>query len=119
MRRNRISSFHPVRRRSGVIASVIQTNRSVHTPVSLVMSLSGFALRFPVSAAHTSHAAGPSDARNASGLTALIVLAEVHSTVQARHLIAVAVEHQRFAHEEFADAAFRGLTPADGIHGRI
>jgi hypothetical protein len=69
MRRKRISAFHPVRRRSGVIASVTQTKRSVQTPVSLVMSLSGLALRLPVSAAQTSHAAGPSAAANSSGLT--------------------------------------------------
>src|SRR5436190_5672373 len=130
MRRNRISPFQPVRRRNGVTASVMQRDRSVHTPVSFVMSLSGFALRLPVSAAHTSHRAGPRDRRNARTLSAgiaesgmrnadfnepildlenqsairspqsafSVVLLQIHPAVQARHLIAVAIEHQRLAH---------------------
>ena len=53
MRRNLTKGFQPVSLRSGVIASVMQRNRSVQTPVSLVRSASGFALRLPVSAAHT------------------------------------------------------------------
>ena len=64
MRRKRISAFQPVSRRSGVIESVTQTNRSVQTPVSLVMSLSGFALRLPVRPARISQAKGPSAATN-------------------------------------------------------
>jgi hypothetical protein len=48
-----MSTFQPVSLRSGVIASVRQTKRSVQTPVSLVRSASGLALRWPVSAAHT------------------------------------------------------------------
>ena len=47
-----MTTFQPVTRRSGVTSSVMQTNRSVQTPVSFVTSLSGFALRWPVSAAH-------------------------------------------------------------------
>jgi hypothetical protein len=45
------SAFQPVSLRSGVIASVMQMKRSVQTPVSLVRSASGLALRLPVSAA--------------------------------------------------------------------
>ena len=52
MRRNLMTSFHPVSRLSGVAVSVMATNRSVQTPVSLVTSLSGFALRWLVRAAH-------------------------------------------------------------------
>ena len=48
MRRNLTSGFQPVSLRSGVIASVMQRNRSVQTPVSLVRSASGLALRLPV-----------------------------------------------------------------------
>ena len=48
MRRNRMTLFQPVTRRSGVIASVMQMKRSAQMPVSLVRSLSGLALRFPV-----------------------------------------------------------------------
>src|SRR5262249_61566862 len=68
MRRNLIAAFQPVSLRSGVIASVMQRNRSVQTPVSFVRSLSGFALRLPVDAAHTSHANGTNAATNPSGL---------------------------------------------------
>ena len=68
MRRNRIRAFHPVTRRNGVIASVIHRNRSVQIPVSFVTSLSGFALRFPVDAAQTSHASGPREAMKRSTL---------------------------------------------------
>ena len=68
MRRNRMSQCHPVRRRSGVTASVMHKKRSVQTPVSFVMSLSGFALRLPVSAAHMSHARGPRATAKTRGL---------------------------------------------------
>ena len=69
MRRYRITAFHPLRRLNGVIASVMQRNRSVHTPVSLVRSASGSTLRWLVRAAHTSHPAGPSAARNTAGFS--------------------------------------------------
>ena len=48
-----MSQCQPVSLRSGVIASVMQTKRSVQTPVSLVSAASGSALRLPVSAAQT------------------------------------------------------------------
>src|SRR5207245_6184290 len=142
--------FHPVSLRSGVMASVMQMKRSVQTPVSLVRSLSGFALRLPVSAAQTSQAAGPRDAANAhtlrtriviaeggsrtaddcglepsalrnpqSAMSLSVVLSEVHAGVQARDLVAVAVEHQRLAHQEFADAALGRLAPARMIDRRV
>src|SRR5262245_32281693 len=69
MRRKRITEFHPVKRRNGVIASVMHRNRSAQTPVSFVRSLSGLTLRLLVRAAHTSQAAGPRLATNASGFT--------------------------------------------------
>src|SRR5215212_5692457 len=104
MRRKRTAPFHPVSRRSGVSASVMQTNRNVQTPVSLVRSLSGFGLRCPVVAAHTSHPNGPSDAANAKGFrtkrsarfdsNASVILFQIHPAVQARNLIGVAVEHE-------------------------
>src|SRR5215472_12326095 len=53
----------------------------------------------------------------------LVVLFQVHAVVQAGDLIAVTVEHQRVALEDFAKAAFLGLAPAwvvhIGIHIRI
>src|SRR5262245_55255598 len=128
MRRNLIHGFQPLIRRSGVIASVMQRNRRVQTPVSFVSALSGLALRWPVTAAHTSHAAGPSDARNARGLKTKrtvrsdigsVVSPEVHAGVEARDLVGVAVEHERLAREELADSPLLRLTPARVIDGRI
>src|SRR5437762_7388703 len=106
-----MTAFQPVSRRNGVSASVTQMNRMVQTPVSFVRSLSGFALRFPVSPAHTSQAHGTRAARKTIGLRILIVLPQVHAGVQTGHLVAVAVEQHRLAHEEFADAALLRLTP--------
>jgi hypothetical protein len=51
-----------------VIARVMQMKRSVQTPVSLVRSLSGLGLRFPVYAAQTSQATGPRLATKTAGL---------------------------------------------------
>src|SRR3954470_13204741 len=101
-----MAAFHPVSRLSGVSASVMQMNRIVQTPVSLVRSLSGFALRFPVNPAQTSQAHGARLARNTIGFSSLIILPQIHAGVQPGHLIAVAVEQHRLAHEELADAAF-------------
>src|SRR4029077_2182611 len=97
----------------------MQMNRRAQTPVSLVRSLSGFALRFPVSPAHTSHAHGPRAARKTSGLRTLIVLPQIHAAVQAGHLIPVAVEQHRLSHEELADTPLLSLAPARVIDGRI
>src|SRR5439155_14240432 len=49
----------------------------------------------------------------------LVILPEVQSSVEARDLIAVAVEHQRLAPEELADAPLGGLGPARMIDRRI
>src|ERR1700688_4752337 len=49
----------------------------------------------------------------------LVVFLEVHSIVQVRDLIAVAVEHQRGALENFAESAFFRLTPTRMIDIRI
>src|SRR5436190_15565609 len=161
MRRKRIRAFQPVIRRSGVIASVMQRNRSVQMPVSLVRSLRGFALRFPVSAAQTSQASGPSEARKTKGFNAdggwrmadlndvdfndadldnrptsqygiglaktsirnprsavSVVPPQIHAGVHRRDLIAVTIEHQRFATQELTNAPFGCLAPARVIDRR-
>ena len=41
-----------------------------------------------------------------------VELPEIHSAIKRRHVIAVAVERQRLAAEEFAEAAFAALRPA-------
>src|SRR5688500_16537432 len=99
-----MTTFQPVSRRNAMIASVAHRNRSVHTPVSFVTSLSGFALRVPVRNAQTSHAAGTSPAAKIRGFatnrtrfvadTASVVLLQIHPGIKARHLIAIAVEDQ-------------------------
>src|SRR3954469_21628375 len=135
MRLKRITAFDPVNLRKGVIARVMATKRSAHTPVSLVRSLSGLALRFPVVAAQTSHANGPRLAAKTSGFsphrsarsetftrqlsTALVVLLQIHAGVHARNLVAVAVEHQRPAFQELADAPLGRLAPPRVIDGGV
>src|SRR6476661_9664970 len=117
-----MTGFHPVRRRSGVSESVMQRNRSVQTPVSLVSVASGSALRLPVSAAQTSHANGPRAVTKTSGFRKnrrmrsgkcndSVVLSQIHARVELGHLVAVAVEHQRLAPEELADAPLGRLGP--------
>src|SRR6266566_9272216 len=49
----------------------------------------------------------------------LKVSTEVHASVQARNFVRIAVERQRFASGEIADAPLGGLTPARMIHCRI
>src|ERR1700681_1029447 len=44
---------------------------------------------------------------------------QVHARVEAGHLLAVAVEHQRLAPEELADAALGRLAPARVVHRRV
>src|SRR5262245_31842926 len=120
------------------MASVMQRKRSAQTPVSLVRSLSGLALSCPVSAAQTSHPAGPRAPMNASGFKTnrtnfsdtssssrleacerLVVLLQVHARVESLDLFGVAVEHQRLALEEFADATLHRLTPSRVIDARV
>src|SRR5579864_4232404 len=44
---------------------------------------------------------------------------QVHARVEAGHLVAVAVEHQRLAPEELSDSALRRLAPARVVHRRV
>src|SRR5262245_7777737 len=48
-----------------------------------------------------------------------IVLFQIHSLVQARDLLAVAVEHESLAAEEFADAPLGRLAPSRVINFRV
>src|SRR5918996_975704 len=85
--------FHPVTRRSGVTARVMQRNRRVQTPVSFVRSLSGFALRFPVSMAQTSQASGPSEARKTTDFRMAecgLRIADLNNTDIAGHRLWIA-----------------------------
>src|SRR5262245_21553565 len=107
MRRNLTAAFHPVMRRKGVTANAKHRNRSVQSPVVFVMSPRGFALRFSAKTFQARRQAGIRAARKTTGLRtrltirSLIILPyqflevalQIHARVQARDLIAVAVEH--------------------------
>src|SRR5580658_6994914 len=47
------------------------------------------------------------------------ILLQVHALVHIRHLIAVAVEHQRVPLKEFANTPLLGLAPARMVNIRI
>src|SRR4249920_4006512 len=47
------------------------------------------------------------------------VLLQIDVVVEAGDLFAVAVEHQRLAHEELADAPFARLAPPRVVHFRV
>src|SRR3974390_2805044 len=47
---------------------------------------------------------------------ASMVFLQVHAGVEAGNLVFITIEHERFAHEDFAKAAFAGLAPARMIH---
>src|SRR6266850_542676 len=66
---NLMISFQPDNLRSGVTHSAIKRNRSVHTPVSCVMSWIGFALSVPMAKATNSKMNGMRHARNTPTLT--------------------------------------------------
>src|ERR1044072_8856066 len=48
-----------------------------------------------------------------------VVFLQIHAFVQARDLLAVAIEHQGLAPEEFADAPLAGLTPTRVVDFRV
>src|SRR6266496_1466580 len=45
-----------------------------------------------------------------------MILAQVHAGIEARHLVAIPVEHQRLPFQEIADPAFPGLAPARMVY---
>src|SRR3954451_11043637 len=105
-----MNPFQPVRRRSGVSASVRQTKRIAQMPVSRVMSLSGFGLtvisqsgggaigsgKNDARASQMAPTAGARAARKKTGFSPkrrrrsdkLVVFPQVHAAVQRRDLIA-------------------------------
>src|SRR5690606_14285012 len=54
-----------------------------------------------------------------TGLGRSVVLPEVHAAIEARDLLGIAVERQRRALEELADAALARLAPARVIDVRV
>src|SRR5579872_1843119 len=132
--------FHFVRRRTGVMASVSSRNRNAQRPVVSWIVSGGLTPSVFVTAACARSAWGTRQIRKmmtlaarfstagAPGLAAappvLVPLPEIHAGVQARDLIAVAVEHQGLRGLEVgAQPALGRLAPARmidfGIHVRI
>src|SRR4029077_1497725 len=140
-RRKRISQFWPSKRREGVMARVMQRKTSVQVPSEFLMNSVGLALNSSRNANQTRGASGARDARKIGGFShrmlmcrdrsfmfewkrkALsVIFSQVHPVVQAGHLVAVAVEHQRLdalAKERSIQAPFGRLAPAGMIHLRI
>src|SRR5215510_8600063 len=118
-------------RRSGVIARLASSRRSAVRPVWCVISSIGFApspslaARYARSAAGTSAAAtsaawiqrrcirrAPRARSEAKPGEASEILPQIHARVEARDLVAVAVERQRRPAPELADAPLALLAPA-------
>src|ERR1700730_3096139 len=95
------------------------------------MNSTGLAPSRPCSARHTSVARGTRQMTKTTTLVHLferkrctqvlgsVILLQVHSGVHASDLIAVAVEHESVAAEDFAEAAFLSLAPARMVDGGI
>src|SRR5688500_5378163 len=121
----------PVSSRNGVKVRLASRNRSAQSPSVSVMKSMGFAVRSSVQNQYSRHASGSRHATHTTLLMAmrpdlptralprLVGLLEVHPGVERGHLIAVAVEGQRGATAELADAALGRLAPARMIHGGI
>src|SRR5216684_5038458 len=92
------------------------------------MNSIGFAVRFPWTARRTSIPSGARQSKNTTTLVHLLVRMEfkrmlrsviflqIRPVVHACNLIAVAVEHQRRAPQEFPDAPLFRLAPPRMIH---
>src|SRR5262249_25457811 len=111
MRRKRINSGSPTSFRSGVIASVMHRKRIVQSPVQCVTNSIGLAPRSPFSAFRASSRAGTRESPK-TGIfihrlprkplpTILVILPQIYAGIKLGHLIAVSVEHERLAPEEF------------------
>src|SRR6266436_4793946 len=138
MRRKRINSGTLRSWRSGVMESVMTRKRRVQSPVACWMNSSGLGMVWPRTNGQMMAASGPRHKRNRRALVhlltshllerrvctqrfPLVILAQIHTGVQAGDLIGVAVEHQSFmSFEEFGEAALASLAPAGmidfGIH---
>src|SRR5579859_731124 len=121
-----MNQFHPVRRRAGVIASVMRISTNVLVPVASVMYSMGFAPRSGMRSWREFH---PRTHRPMTGdrhaihtmvfmamslfwVTVSVVCLQVHAGVEFSDLVGIAVEHERVTLEEFADATLFSLAPA-------
>src|SRR5208283_4017123 len=117
-----MSQYCFVSLRRGVMLSVTRRKTSVHVPVEKVMTWMGFAPSAEFSAFQPRRPRGTRQVRNTIGLRYFAftvrseVLFQVHAGIQRRHLVAVAVVHQRGTLEELSDAPLFGLAPAGMVH---
>src|SRR4051794_21363380 len=88
----------------------------------------GLAVRSWFHARQQAQKTGARLARNTTALVHLcfnmmrstsVVFLEIHLVVEARHLIAVAVEHQRRAFAELAQSPLARLAPSRMVHFRV
>src|SRR5437899_7247070 len=113
--------------RSGVRARLSSSRRRVVWPSSLVMYEMGLAVRSSVHQPAASFAAGTRQAAQTPTLSAtrtrrdttLVELLQIHPRVERRDLVRVAVEHERLAAPELADAPLGGLAPARVVDGGV
>src|SRR5271154_6951566 len=119
--------------RSGVMDSVMATNRSVQSPVACSRNCVGFEPNPPVNASQTSTPSGTRQIRNTAAFVHLLIrmefmislfsleiLFQVHAVVEAGDLFAIAVEHLcGCVLEEAGQADFLRLAPAGVVHFRI
>src|SRR6267378_3881332 len=124
MRRKRMRSGSLRSLRNGVIQRVKTRKRSVQSPVACCKYSTGFAPRSLLMMRQTRSANGIRQIKKTATLVhlltrsartrnvTLMVFLLIHSVVHAGDLIAVAVEHEGGAREDFAEAALLGLAPA-------
>src|SRR5262249_34542165 len=113
--------------RSGVMARLQRSRRSVQSPSVLVTKLMGLAVRSPWLARNASTASGARTpahtatfrARRLRRVTGLVELLQIHPRVEGRNLIGIAVEHERLAPAELADAPLGRLAPARMVDRRV
>src|SRR5690349_11543857 len=122
----------PKTTRSGVMARLVSKSRSVQSPSVFVTKLMGLAVRSPVHPRHASIARGARQTAHTPIMSATrprrvmgslprisVVFLQVHSGIEGRHLVRVAVEGQRLATPELADPPLGGLAPARVVDGRV
>src|SRR5439155_663370 len=114
--------------RSGVIASEARRIRRVQSPSVVVTKLIGFAVRSSRADQYTSVARGARHTPQTTALSAirarrdtdvLVVLPEVHASVEPRDLVGIAVERERGTAPELADPPLGRLAPAGMVDGGI
>jgi hypothetical protein len=128
-----MSWFHPVNRRSGVTSKAAVKNTRPSNPVVRIAKLTSLTPSWPRAASHASSTPGTAaqtitnrfanlpSMNGAAGAPAAAseVDIEIESRVEARDLLAVAVEHEGLAAARLADPLLGRLAPARVVMARI